>query len=212
MKHVAMLSLFALLALPVSAGPTGKASAKPPVKSAAKPKATLSPKLKALIGQLKAAKTPKERKAAVDQIGALRDPAAIPTLLDALKPMSSDSNQDWFVGVSAATALSKIGKPAIEPLKQHLQDPNMKVRNRVVTALSLIRPPDIEQILTSRLKNDPAPQVRITCLRKLRKLGLKSALPALREAAKSDKDEAVRERAARAADRLEAAEPDTAGP
>jgi HEAT repeat protein len=93
---------------------------------------------------------PHQREAAVLALGSLRDPHAVPTLVQAL------ADHDRDVRRGAAAALGAIGAPeAVEPLSEPLRDRSQPVRRAAVVALAQIGSPAAEALC--RALCDPLP-------------------------------------------------------
>lgn len=109
------------------------------------------------------------RQAAAEALGELADPLAVEALSKAL-PQSS--NRDWLVRLSIATALGRIGAPAVlDALVVALkEDPTSLVRIAAATALGEIGDPRARQALINA-QMDPDPKVQsaaATALNQLR--------------------------------------------
>ena len=147
----------------------------------------------------------KARKEAAEALGRLKDPKAIDTLAAALAPAGSDPEADWFVGAAAVKSLVAIGGPKVEKaFRDGLAHENWMVRQRAMRGLAQMKPADVVDVLGKQLASDADYRVRVACAMELGKTKNKAALPHLQKAAKADKDERVRERAANIAERLAA--------
>lgn len=156
----------------------------------------------AAMETVRSEKDPQRRVKAVVALGKAKDPAAIPVLVDALRP-GPDPQKDWFVRKEATLALVSIGAPSIEPLKQALHDDSSIVRARALAGLTKLRAPGVFDILAAHLREDGSEQVRLEAVFQLRELGDPGSAAAIRAASQTDRSPALRERAAKIADQIE---------
>ncbi|MFN7971535.1 MAG: HEAT repeat domain-containing protein [Acidobacteriota bacterium] len=157
----------------------------------------------AAVEKLQKGTVPKERAQAVTALGKLKDPRAIPYLVEALGLHDADPEKDWFVRGQASNALATFGKAALEALKKAAEDKEPVIRKGALNALGKIRGPEANETLKKHLETDADASVRTTCIFNFRDMKLKEAIPWLRGVAKSDKDPEVREKAGRIADKIE---------
>jgi HEAT repeat protein len=145
------------------------------------------------------------KEAAAEALGRVRDPAAIPVLIDELRVV------DEFSSPRVAGALASFGAPAVEPLRHailesdapatrawasrvlgmigdasataalvdRLQDPHEQVRASAAEALGRLGGPRALHPLVDRALRDPTPHVRAQAAASLGKLGEAGALDAL---------------------------------
>lgn len=158
----------------------------------------------ALASVVKTSKVPKDRLKAVQELGKLQDPRAIPVLIDAFHAMNPASPEDdWFVRRAASRALAQKGAAAVEPVKAVLADKDPIARTKAIATLGMMKAPGIQEILEKYVKADPEPQVRMECVFQMRDLGDKRSIPILKAVVKDDKDADVRDRATKALAKLE---------
>lgn len=145
--------------------------------------------LDALVNALQNDKDPHIRRYAAYLLGTRGDPGAIPLLIKAL------SDFDKGVREQAVLALSNIGKAAIVPLKNALDDPKWETRYRAVEALGKIADQQVVSPLIKAL-NDERDHVRYMAAKGLREIGDSDSLEPL-AALLNDENEYVRMMAAK---------------
>lgn len=155
------------------------------------------------IKTLREGTDPQLRLKAAQRLGELKDPKGIPVLVETLYPAAGPEGEIWFVRKACTIALSKIGKPAEEPVRKLVADPDPWVRVKGVATLALMKAPDAKDVALKLLKSDPDDMVRVHSLFALRDLKDKSVIPALREIQKNDKSADIRGRAEKIANKLE---------
>ncbi|MBS0210452.1 MAG: HEAT repeat domain-containing protein [Planctomycetes bacterium] len=126
-------------------------------------------------------------------------PQAIPALTMALQPGPARGG--------AAEVLSQLGpeaKSALPALNAALGDPAADIRAEVLAAIGAIGPEAGAMVsaLSTVLTNDPSPMVRHNAAVALGSINPLAGKPALQKAAKSDADDAVRNAAQKALDKL----------
>jgi HEAT repeat protein len=114
------------------------------------------------------------RVCAIQKLGEIKDPAAVPALLHALK------DEDVSVRWKAADALVSIGKTAVPALIEALKDKDSEVRREAAAALGKIKDPQAAPALCEALKDENV-SVRWKAADALVSIG-KTAVPALKEA------------------------------
>lgn len=132
---------------------------------------------------------------AVQELGELGSPRAVPALIEALRPTRPDPRDDWFVRRAAVISLTRLG--ARGPLTEALDDPSPLVRAGCLEALARSAGGEAVSHLARSLARDPDEQVRLRALALLAATrgGQEAATAALRSAAETDESERVRERA-----------------
>lgn len=155
------------------------------------------------IETVKTATDPQVRNTAVQKLGELKDPKAIPVLIEALAPKAADMEKDWFVAKNAVNALVAIGKPSLEPLMVVTKHENAVVRKRAIEAVARLKPADVVGFLSKHVKGDPDPRVRAACVFQLRDLKDKAVLPVLQEVAAKDADADVKRHAKTAIEKIQ---------
>jgi HEAT repeat protein len=139
-----------------------------------------------------------DREKAVDYLGDIGDPEAVPALIEAL----NDPVISWL----AAESLGKIGdKRAVGPLVAVLNSNEKWVRRNAATALGQIRDPAAFEALSSLL-TDKKHDVREAAVKALGQLGDERAIKLLSSLA-NDPDEKVRIAAAASVEHIKQKKP-----
>jgi HEAT repeat protein len=138
------------------------------------------------------------REAAVDALGVVADPSAVPYLLAAVKAADHITDQAGAAAVRAAAvqAFGRIGSAGLPTLLEALQDRHAKLRETAIGALGAIGGPESVSALAAMVDDDRS-SVRQAAASALARAGGPAAVPALRRAL-GHKDPTTRRGAAEA--------------
>lgn len=138
---------------------------------------------------------PLAREEAVEVLGELKDPRAIPPLLHSLE------STDRWEQRNAVEALCRVGVDAVEQLLVAAKDANPVLRRNAVEVLGKLRTASAISVLSESLA-DPDSIVRTQAAWALGELGDKSVMDSLAKLAINDPEEDVREAAEEAIEKI----------
>jgi HEAT repeat protein len=138
------------------------------------------------------------RQAAVESLGLVADPAAVPHLVAAVKSADGIADQAGAAAVRAAAveAFGRIGAPGLPTLVEALRDRHAKLRETAIGALGAIGGPESVSALTAMVDDDRS-SVRQAAASALARAAGPAAVPALTRVL-GHKDPATRRTAAEA--------------
>jgi HEAT repeat protein len=143
-----------------------------------------------LIEALRSDPSVEVRANAAAALGAIRDPRAVGPLLAQLHNPGPPRNNVFSTREIDATALGKIGKPALPQLKAELANPDPEVHHYTLLALSAIPDSSVTPVMVAALKS-PNREDRILAAATLATIADPAASTALRKAAAAHALDAV---------------------
>jgi HEAT repeat protein len=138
------------------------------------------------------------REAAVEALGRIGDPSAIPSIIEAVRQAEAirDAGPRDTLKAAAVAALARIGPPGVAALVETLSDKHAGLRETAIAALGGIGGPDAVAALSRTVRDDRS-SVRQAGVAALARAAGAAAVPALHEALEH-KDPGTRRSAAAA--------------